>query len=115
MDIQVTGRNIQVTDELKEYAIGKLEPVLANYPRVVSAHIILALEKYRHTAVVTAQGRDKLNVSAEETSDDMYAAVDAAILKADKQLRKSRDKMIARTQGGRDGQRLADAEPPAGI
>ena len=113
MDIQVTGRNIQVTPELKDYVVDKLVPVLSNYPRVVSAHAILALEKYRHTATVTAQGRDKLNVSADETLDDMYAAIDAAILKLDKQLRKSRDKMIARQQGNRDGQNLASAEPPS--
>ena len=115
MEIQVTGRNVQVSDGLKDYVVGKLAPVLESYPRVESAHVVLSLEKFRHTATVTAQGRDKLNVSADETCDDMYAAIDAAILKADKQLRKSRDKMISRQQGGREGQRLGDVEPPVGL
>ena len=107
MDIQITGRNVTVSDALKEYVNSRLEPVLADYPRVESCHVILAHEKYRNIAEVVVQGRDKLRAEAAETTDDMYASIDAATLKIDKQLRKSREKMIEKHH---ERQRLADAE-----
>ena len=110
MDIQITGRNVTVSDVLKEYVDSRLAPVLADYPRVESCHVILAHEKYRHTAEVVLQGRDKLRAEAAETTDDMYASIDAATLKIDKQLRKSRDKMIERHH---ERQKLTDVEGKA--
>jgi putative sigma-54 modulation protein len=107
MDIQITGRNLTVNDVLREYVNSRLGPVVADHPRIESCHVILAHEKYRHTAEVVVQGRDKLRAEAAETTDDMYASIDAATLKIDKQLRKSHDKMIERHH---ERQRLADVE-----
>ena len=107
MDIQITGRNVTVNEGLKEYVDSRMGPVLADYPRVESCHAILSHEKYRFTAEFVVQGRDKLREVAQETTDDMYASIDAAAEKIDKQLRKSRDKMIERHH---ERQRLADVE-----
>ena len=107
MDIQITGRNVTVNDNLRSYVEDRLLPLMADYPRVESCHVILAHEKYRNTAEVVIQGRDKLRAEAEETTDDMYASIDAATLKIDKQLRKSRDKMIERHH---ERQKLTDVE-----
>ena len=109
MDIQLTGRNVTVNEGLRDYVNDRLQPVLADYPRVESCHVILAHEKYRFTAEVVVQGRDKLRAEADETTDDLYAAIDAAALKIDKQLRKSREKMIERHH---ERQRLVDVERP---
>lgn len=108
MDIQITGRNVTVNEALKDYVNGRLPPVLADFPRLESAHVILDQEKYRFTAQVIVQGRDKLREAAQETMTDMYAAIDAAIAKIDRQLRKAREKMIERQQSR---QRLAEVEP----
>ncbi len=109
MDIQITGRNLTVNEGLREYVDGRLGPVLEAYPRIESAHAILSREKYRFTAEVVVQGRDKLREVAQETLDDLYAAIDAAAGKIDKQLRRSRDKLIEKHH---ERQRLADVEPP---
>jgi putative sigma-54 modulation protein len=107
MDIQITGRNVTVNEGLKEYVDSRMGSVLADYPRVESCHAILSHEKYRFTAEFVVQGRDKLREVAQETTDDLYASIDAAAEKIDKQLRKSREKMIARHH---ERQRLADVE-----
>ena len=109
MDIQITGRNVTVNEGLKEYVDGRLGPVLADYPRVESCHAILAHEKYRFTAEVVVQGRDKLRAEADETTDDLYASIDGAGIKIESQLRKSREKMIERHH---ERQRLVDVEKP---
>ena len=107
MDIQITGRNVTVNDGLKEYVDGRLGPVLADYPRVESCHAIMTHEKYRFTAEFVVQGRDKMREVAQETTDDLYAAIDAAADKIDKQLRKSREKLIEKHH---ERQRLTDVE-----
>jgi putative sigma-54 modulation protein len=109
MDIQLTGRNVTVNEGLRDYVNDRMQPVLADYPRVESCHVILAHEKYRFTAEVVVQGRDKLRAEADETTDDLYASIDAAAIKIDKQLRKSREKMIERHH---ERQRLVDVEKP---
>ncbi len=109
MDIQITGRNVTVNEGLRDYVQGRLGPVLADYPRVESCHAILSHEKYRFTAEFVVQGRDKLREVAQETTDDLYASVDAAAEKIDKQLRKSRQKVIDKHH---ERQRLADVEKP---
>ncbi len=58
---------------LKGYVDGRLGPVLADFPRVESCHAILSREKYRFTAEIVVQGRDKLREVALETTTDMYA------------------------------------------
>ena len=98
MDIQITGRNVTVNEGLKAHVDGRLGPVLADYPRVESCHAILAHEKYRFTAEFVVQGRDKLREVAQETTDDLYAAIDAAADKIDKH---------------HERQRLADVEDKA--
>ena len=109
MDIQITGRNVTVNDGLKDYVEDRLDPVLADFPRLENCHAILSHEKYRFTAEIVVQGRDKLREVAQETTNDLYAAIDAAAGKIDKQLRKLRQKMIEKHH---ERQRLADVEPP---
>ena len=109
MDIQITGRNVTVNEGLKDYVEGRLDPVLADFPRLENCHAILSHEKYRVTAEFVVQGRDKLREVAQETTDDLYAAIDAAAQKIDVQLRKSRNKMIEKHH---ERQRLTDVEPP---
>ena len=109
MDIQITGRNVTVNEGLKDYVEGRLDPVLADFPRLENCHAILSHEKYRFTAEIVVQGRDKLREVAQETTNDLYAAIDAAAGKIDKQLRKLRQKVIEKHH---ERQRLADVEPP---
>ncbi len=108
MDIQITGRSVTVNEGLKEYVEDRLGSMLVAYPRVEDCHAILSHEKYRFTAEVIVHGRDKLREVAQETSDDMYAAIDAATEKMNTQLRKLREKMIERHH---ERQRLTDVEP----
>ena len=107
MDIQITGRNVTVNEGLKEHVEARLGPVLDGFPRLESCHAILSHEKYRFSAELVVQGRDKLREVAQETTDDLYAAIDAAAEKMDKQLRKQRQKMIEKHH---ERQRLSDVE-----
>lgn len=94
MIIQITSRHLEVTDAIRDYVQGRLMPVLAEYPAVEHAHVILGVEKFRHWAQVVVQGKQYLSGEAKAETDDMYKSVDAVAEKIGRQLRRARDKVV---------------------
>lgn len=116
MDIQIAGRSIEVADALKERLESKLPPVLADYPRVENCQVILSQEKFRHSCTITVQGRDKMHITGAATSDaDMISAIDLAIDKLDKQLRRSREKMLDRQKARERLGDVPEADAPVDL
>ncbi len=94
MQISITGRHMDISPAIREHAHERLERTLAEFPRILDVHLILDIEKYRHMAEVVIHAAKNVRVDAKEESDDMYASIDRAIDKAQKQLRKLRDKVV---------------------
>jgi putative sigma-54 modulation protein len=84
---------MEITDAIRDYAHSRVERALSEFPRVQSVHLILDLEKYRHKAEVVVRAAHHVKVEARGESDDMYTSIDGAIDKAEKQLRRLRDKV----------------------
>lgn len=93
MQISVTARHMDITDAIRTYAEDKVGEELSEFTRLMSVHVILDIEKYRHIAEIVAEGSHHIRIEAESTSDDMYVSIDQAVEKAAKQLRRSRDKI----------------------
>lgn len=106
MQITVTGRHMEVTDAIRGHAEEKITRELAEFPRVQSVHVILAIEKYRHIAEIVALAPHHIHLESKEESDDMYVSIDRAVEKIEKQLHKVWDKL----QGHKSRERLADVE-----
>lgn len=87
MNIVITGRHFDVTNPIKVYAAEKISKLDKFFPKILDAHVILSVEKYRHIAEITLNGKH-LSVTAKETTADMYASIDKALESIDKQLRK---------------------------
>lgn len=94
MQINITGRHMDLTDALRDHAQSQLEKLDAEFPRLQTAHLILDIEKHRHFAELVIHAPNHVVVDAKEETDDLYASIDRAMDKAEKQLRKIRDKMI---------------------
>ena len=92
MSIEVTTRHMNAPGA-KEYANEKAEKLVELFPRIEHVHIILDVEKHRYEAEVGVQAKNHIRVEASETSDDMWASIDVASDRAEKQLRKLRDKV----------------------
>lgn len=93
MHVSVTGRHMDITDAIRDYANEKVAGALAGFTRVESVHVILDIEKYRHMAEVVVQAKNHVRVDARDESEDMYVSIDNAVEKAEKQLRRLRDKI----------------------
>ena len=93
MQVEVTGRHIDVTPAIKEYVLDRCEHDLHEFPRIESVHVILDVEKYRQFAEVVITGSNHIRVDAKDESDDLYASINRAFERAAKQMRKLRDKV----------------------
>lgn len=91
MKIQIRGKNVQVTDSLKEYVekrLGKLEKYFDNTPEAV---VTLVVQKDRHRIEVTIPINGFI-LRGEEESLDMYTSVDLVLEKLEKQINKYKTK-----------------------
>jgi putative sigma-54 modulation protein len=92
MDIRITGRNLDVTDQVRAYIEKKLGR-LSRYTEIPEIHVILSLE--RHLAVVEAmlKTRNKTFYGS-ESSENLYEAVDKLLDNLRSQLKKYKEKII---------------------
>jgi len=92
MNITVTARHFDLTPELKEYVEREINGLTRYFDKIISADVILDVEKYRQTAEVKIKVyRDVLTGTAD--SDDMYASIEMVIDKVKRQLKKYKGKL----------------------
>ena len=92
MAIEITGRHVDVSNSMRDYADKRLAKLVADYPRVDKVHAILDIQKFTHMAEVVAHAARHIQLEAKATSENMYAAIDEAVDKVESQLRKTIDK-----------------------
>ncbi len=91
MKLTVTGRNIDITDGIREHLETKMAKTIKELGEKADVHIALSVEKHRHFAEVTVKTKGYTVHSTDET-DDLYASMDNALTKIEKQLRKHKEK-----------------------
>lgn len=87
MQLNITGKHIEVTDSLRAYVTEKVTRLDNHFDSIVSAHVVLDVAKNNHTAEAslnTAGGGKAIVASA--TEPDLYAAIDAMTDKLDRQV-----------------------------
>lgn len=105
LDVQVYGRNIEVTERILDYSkkkVGKLDRFLNDIDeaRVDLAYIKSARSAGdRQVAQITVRGKGYI-LRAEERSDDVFTALDSALEKLQRQMERYKGK---RQKGRGDG------------
>jgi len=94
MQINVTGRHLTVTEAIKNYALKKIESIGIDFPKIISAHVILDVEKYRHRCEVVLACTNHIHIEAHEESENMYASIDLCMDKLARQMRKYKTKIL---------------------
>lgn len=91
MQINITARHLVLTDAIADYVNKKVEKCQRYFDHLVWAQVILSVEKYRQVAEIIIHAA-KTTFRAQEESIDLYAAIDLAVDKIEKQLRKYKEK-----------------------
>jgi len=96
MQLQVSGRNLDVTAPIREYAERKLARIERHLTEDTRVDLELAIERNRS---ISANQHAELTVwtkgpvlRAHEYAEDMYAAIDLAVDKLDRQVRRYRER-----------------------
>lgn len=98
MNIDVTGRRVELTPEIRSYAeekLGKLGRLLNN----LEIHVTLSAEKHRFTCGVVAQGKGT-PYAAEQTSKNLLESINDAVDVLARQIRKDKTAKLADRREG---------------
>ena len=104
MQTSVTFKNIDPSEHLKSYVSGKLDRFDKYLDNPAEANVVLTVEKFRHIAEINIAG-DKLTIIGSEQTNDMYAAIDMALDKLEKQIKKSKQKIRERRSASKNRNR----------
>ncbi len=114
--VKVTGRHLQITEAINDYVTKKIESLHLDYPKIIEAHVILEVEKYRHSAEVVLVCSNHITIEACEETNDMYAAIDAVVDKVARQMRKYKTRLMKKHRPRKDithhlDEHVLDSEP----
>ncbi len=113
MQMIVKGRNINVTDPLRDYAEEKIGKVSRYFDRIIKTEIEMSVEKNpkiqdNQVVEVTIHSSWPL-VRAKESAADMYQAIDLVTDKLERRIKQMKAKVIDRAQHGGNSLKV----PPA--
>ena len=97
MRITITGRNLDLTDGLKEAVEEKLSKLDKYFTKETEAHVTLSVEKERQKIEVTIPVKGNI-IRSEQVSNDMYVSIDLVEEVIERQLKKYRKKLIEKHQ-----------------
>jgi len=112
MQTSVTFKNLDPSDNLKDYVRDKLDRFDKYLDNPAEASVVLSVEKFRHMAEINIFG-DRLNLIGKEETIDMYSAIDLALDKLEKQIKKSKQKIRERRAGSKVSAKEMIAETTA--
>ncbi len=88
----VSGRNMSVTDALRDTIQSKLGKLDRFFHKELEAQVTLSIEKNRHIIEVTIPFNGSI-LRAEEATEDMYRSIDGVVDKLTRQLEKQKNKL----------------------
>ena len=93
MQLNVSGHHVEITDSLRGYVESKIDKIERHFDLVSDIHCILTVEKLRHKAEATVNVNGG-TIYADNTEEDMYAAIDGLVDKLDRRVRKYKEKLV---------------------
>jgi putative sigma-54 modulation protein len=95
MKINITGKNIELTDGLKTAVNDKLSKLDKYFTDDTTVNVTLSVEKDRQKIEVTIPIKGQI-IRSEQVSNDMYVSIDLVEEVIERQLRKYRTKLVSR-------------------
>ena len=92
MQLTIKGKNVDVTDALKEYAEKKIQKITKYSDSIITVDITFSVERSWHIVDIMVHTSGYV-LRGEERTGDMYASIDSVIEKLEKQLRKQKEKL----------------------
>ncbi len=95
MQVRITGKNIQLTEAMKDYVDKKIKRLKKYLDEPIGIQVILNVEKFRQIAEVNISSKSGSFYGSEE-SHDIYASIDMVMDKLEEQVRRRKEKIQQR-------------------
>lgn len=99
MKFIVIGKNLEVTDALKEKVIKKMSKLEKFFAQGTEVHITMSVVKNKQIVEVTIPFHGVV-LRAEASSDDMYASIDKVIDILERQVRRNKTRLARKIHDG---------------
>lgn len=99
MRINITGKNIEVSEYLKELTEKKVKKISRYFKPETEVNVTLSVERSRHICEVTIPFDGGI-IRGEEVTGDMYASIDNVLDKLEKQISRYRTKLSRSLRAG---------------
>ena len=99
MKIILSGKNLEITEALREQAYKKVQKLSRYFNEDTEAQVTMTVENYRHIVEVTIPFNGVV-IRAEESTDDMYTSIDKVLDKLERQIHKHRTKLERKMKSG---------------
>ena len=109
--ITITGKHIEITEPLRDYVTQKIGRACRLLDKISSAHVTIAVEKYRHIVEVIIQAHGA-TLRAKEETHDMYSSIDQVLDKIEIQVKRLKEKIKDHKHAGEPGAAPGGEEEP---
>ncbi len=92
MQIRISGKNLEVTPEVRKYVQKKVGKLARYFTEPPSCQVTLAVERDRHIIEVT-MALDGIILRGEEAAGDMFSSIDLVHDKLERQIRKYKTRL----------------------
>lgn len=107
MNINLTGRHLEITPAIREHVTAKLGKIKRHFDNVIDINVILSVDKLQQKAEATVHMSGK-TVFAETDDGNLYVAIDNLMDLLDRQILKHKDKNSARRHDDTGGLAVAE-------
>jgi putative sigma-54 modulation protein len=94
MQLSTTFRHMDGSQAVREYTAEKLDKIRKYFKGPITAHAVFSVERgFHHCVDLSITLPNGLQVSAKETTEDMYSSIDLATARIERQVRRWKDKI----------------------
>lgn len=91
-NIKITGRHVEITDPMKDYAIEKISKIERFMNRIIDVNVIMDIQRFDHRVEIILKAGN-IKITSQASSQDMYASIDKAVDKLEAQIRRYKSKI----------------------
>jgi len=91
-NIQINGRHVQVTEAMKQHARTKLSKLERFHNHIMDVHVTMDIQREEHIVTIIVK-LDHFKIKSHAVSTDMYASIDQAVERLQKQVYRWKDRI----------------------
>lgn len=91
-NINITGKHVQITDAMKDYALDKISKIDRFSNRIIDVQVLMDIQKLEHRVDIVMKV-EHIKIKSTGISNDMYVSIDRAVDRIKEQLLKYKSRL----------------------